>query len=52
MFQYMEPVYNTVTKTRMRFVRMVDEAFAEVADNNGVVLPDYWHITQLQKYGK
>ena len=44
---YMEPCHCQLDKCRVRFVRFVDSTSVEVADNNGKILPDYRHPTQL-----
>jgi hypothetical protein len=36
--------------TRVRFFRMVDSYSVEVTDNNGKILPDYRHPSQLTAY--
>ena len=46
--QYMDPCWCSLDKKRVRFVRFVDSTSVEVADNDGNVLPDYRHPSQLR----
>lgn len=43
----MDPVWDDLDGRRARFVRMVDDLTVEIADNDGRVLPDYRHVTQV-----
>ncbi len=45
-----DPLWCDLDKTRVRFVRMVDSYAVEVTDNNGKLLPDYRHPTQVHPY--
>lgn len=44
---YMDPCHCKLDQKRVRFVRFVDSTSVEVADNDGKILPDYRHPTQL-----
>lgn len=46
-----DPLYCTLDKCRVRFVRMVDSSSVEVSDDyTGKPLPDYRHPSQLFSY--
>lgn len=42
-----EPCHCKLDNCRVRFVRFVDSTSVEVADNDGKILPDYRHPSQL-----
>lgn len=43
-------VRNLVTNERQRFSRVDVDGMIEVMDNDGRVMPDQWHPTQLAAY--
>jgi hypothetical protein len=48
--RWMDPVFDTLDGQRARFVRVVDSTSIELADNEGNVLPDYRHPSQVLAY--
>lgn len=47
---YGAPLWCKLTNQRVRFNRMVDGSTVEVLDNDGVVLPDWRHVSQVEAY--
>jgi hypothetical protein len=48
--RYMDPVWDTLDGGRARYVRTLPDGMVELADNDGKVLPDYRHATQVRPY--
>jgi hypothetical protein len=48
--KYLDPMWCSLSKTRVRFVKQHEDKMIEVADNNGNPLPDFRHPSQLLAY--
>lgn len=48
--RYLDPVYDMLDRTRARFIQVLPDGMLELADNDGRVLPDLRHASQVIPY--
>jgi hypothetical protein len=46
-----DPMYSEMYKSRVRVYKIIDEVTVEVTDNDGKLLPDWCHVSQLRVWG-